>query len=131
MDELTLAVVGLQHANADKSDRRFEALLCAPGDPVHLVREPKNKHDRLAIAVWSERWVQLGYLQADRCALIGSKMASDTYVAIFQGLERHSAYIRVRFGGDRPTPPPARPAPIAAALNEDFAPDPDGPEWGA
>ena len=40
--ELTLAVVGIGYANADKSNRRFEIELCAPGDPIDLRREPKN-----------------------------------------------------------------------------------------
>ncbi|WP_261295523.1 HIRAN domain-containing protein [Sphingomonas hylomeconis] len=62
--ELTLAVVGIEYPNADRarSNRRFEIELCAPGDPVELRREPKNVHDRFAVAVFSERGIQMGYL---------------------------------------------------------------------
>ena len=42
MQEFSLSVVGVQHPNADKSNRRYEAMLCVPGDEVHLVREPKK-----------------------------------------------------------------------------------------
>jgi hypothetical protein len=60
MDEFSVAVVGIQYPNADKSDRRFEALLCAPGNEMHLIREPTNKVDQQAIGVWSTRGVQIG-----------------------------------------------------------------------
>jgi hypothetical protein len=47
MDELTCNVVGIDFPNADKSksNRRMELMLCAPGEPVDLRREPKNPHD--------------------------------------------------------------------------------------
>jgi hypothetical protein len=45
MDELTLSVVGIDFPNTDrsKSNRRMELLLCAPGEPVDLRREPKTR----------------------------------------------------------------------------------------
>ena len=57
MDELTLAVVGIDFANTDKSksNRRFELMACNPGDRVELVLEPQNKHDENAVAVFSVR----------------------------------------------------------------------------
>ena len=61
VEEFSTAVVGIQYPNADNSDRRFEALLCKAGDEVHLVPEPRNKYDPRAVAVVSERGVQLGY----------------------------------------------------------------------
>ncbi|WP_409592301.1 HIRAN domain-containing protein [Sphingobium sp.] len=59
---MSLAVVGVQFPNRDGSDRCFEILLCPPGEPVELRLEPHNKHDPLAIAVYSARAVQTGYL---------------------------------------------------------------------
>src|SRR5690349_9077690 len=43
-------VVGSMHPNADGSNRLFEIALCVPGEPITLVREPKNKHDPSAVA---------------------------------------------------------------------------------
>lgn len=108
MQELSLAVVGLDFPNADKSrsNRRFEVALCCPGDPVELRPEPKNPADPRAVAVYSERGVQMGYLSAERCGLIGKRLnAGDEYRALFQEADRFKAVIRVRFGGGEPTLP--------------------------
>lgn len=35
---------------------------CRVGDPVTLLREPRNKHDPKAIAVVDKRWRTLGYI---------------------------------------------------------------------
>ncbi|WP_380925512.1 HIRAN domain-containing protein [Sphingomonas leidyi] len=127
--ELSLAVVGIPYDNADGSSRRFELLLCAAGDPVELRPEPTNEHDPRAIAVFSERGVQLGYLSAERCGWIGRMMADGApVVAIFQEVLETSAVIRARFGGGNPTLP-ASGAP--AASDSDFVPDPDPGIWGA
>lgn len=109
MKEFSTAVVGLQYQNADKGDRRFEAILCKPGDEVYLVPEPQNKYDPRAVAVVSERGVQIGYLGAERCGWIGGRLAAgETCVAIFQALDIYTATIRLRFGGYRPTLPAQR-----------------------
>jgi hypothetical protein len=129
--ELSLAVVGLDFANSDKSrsNRRFEMALCAPGDPVELRREPKNKADRNAVAVYSERGIQLGYLTAERAPWIGGKLAAgEEVVAVFQERLAAVGVIRVRFGGAAPKLPPPRPPVV---YHDDFTPDPEGPEWGA
>lgn len=55
MDELTLAVVGIHFPNRDGGNRRFELLQCDPGDPIELRPEPRNPHDRFAVAVLNER----------------------------------------------------------------------------
>ena len=130
--ELSLAVVGIDYANADKgkSNRRFELLQCQPGDPVELRREPKNPHDSNAVAVFSERGIQVGYLTAERAPWIGGKIAAgEEVIAIFQELSGAAAAIRIRFGGGAPTLP-AAPPPRPASSFEDFQADPDGPEWG-
>ena len=128
--ELTLAVVGIQFDNADDSNRRFEIELCSPGDPIHLHREPKNPHDQYAVAVFTERGQQIGYLTAERAPWIGAKLvAGEEWVATFQGMTASAAYVRVRFGGGAPTLPIQREQP--RIWSEDFQPDPEGPEWGA
>lgn len=138
IEELSLAVVGIDYPNADGSSRRFEIALCAAGDPIELRPEPTNEHDPSAIAVWRVGGGQLGYVTAERCGWIGARMQLEGAAAIYQGLHGPAAYIRVRFGGGPPTLP--TPAPAGApprargAVHHDpdaFYPDPEGPEWGA
>lgn len=127
--ELSLAVVGLAYPNLDKSSRRFEAELCAPGDRVELRLEPKNPKDPRAIAVYSERGIQLGYLTAERCGLVGSWLrAGEECAAVFQELRGSVASIRARFGGGEP----ALPTPIdRAEFDHCEWVDPPAPDWGA
>lgn len=150
MDELTLAVVGIDFANTDKSksNRRFELMACNPGDRVELVLEPQNKHDENAVAVFSASGIQVGYLTSLRAPFIGGRMKREPYIAVFQGLVESAGYIRIRFGGGMPTLPAAVPSPPPAQVYQDvddqgevritrqsidhgFYPDPEGPEWGA
>jgi hypothetical protein len=49
MQELTLAVVGIDFPNENGSNRRSDAMMTPPGAPIGLVPEPKNKHDPNAI----------------------------------------------------------------------------------
>ena len=127
--EISLAVVGINYENARGVGRRFELTQCRPGDPVELRLEPKNKHDKNAIAVFSERGVQLGYLTAERAPWIGGKIrGGESVIAIFQGLGETAAFIRARFDGGRPTLPPQRANPHP---DPDFEPDPDPGIWGA
>ena len=136
MQELTLAVVGIDFPNADGSNRRSEALMTLPGEPVELVPEPKNRHDGNAIAVVGPRGVQIGYLSAERAPYIGGRMQrGEDVAAIFQGMDGAAAYVRVRFGGEVPTLPvsTAQP-PVRRSQPYDpdaFYPDEEGPEWGA
>ena len=145
MHELTLAVVGIDFPNADGSNRRSAAMMTVPGDPVELVPEPNNQHDRNAIAVFTAQGTQLGYVTAERAPFIGGKLKrGEDAIAIFQGIEGSAAYIRVRFGGGQPTLPASGASAsnqrIATALRSPsaapydphaFYPDPDGPEFGA
>ena len=133
---MSLAVVGVRHANADKSksNRRFEILLCSPGEPVELRPEPRNKADPRAVAVFSTRGVQIGYLTAERCGRIGALIAEGREVrAVFQAEADHGAWIRVAFDGAEPTLPAQRLAPpepddIAEQPDQDFWPDPEWPD---
>ncbi|WP_374293490.1 HIRAN domain-containing protein [Sphingomonas sp.] len=138
MQELTLAVVGIDFPNADGSNRRSEAMMTLPGEIVLLRPEPRNRHDANAVAVISPRGVQIGYLTAERAPLIGGRISRGEEVsAVFQGLAGTSAYVRVRFGGGAPTLPittAAASPPVDQKTPDDldiFYPDDDGPEWGA
>jgi len=136
MQELTLAVVGLDHANADRSNRRSEAMMTLPGEPVLLVPEPRNKHDDNAIAVIGPRGIQLGYLSAERAPYVGGRIArGEEVTAIFQAVTGAFAYVRARFGGGAPTLPaadaPASSGSAPAYDPQNFFPDEDGSEWGA
>lgn len=107
--EMSLAVVGLDHANLDKSNRRFEMALCEYGERVQLVRAPKNKADENAIAVVSVRGIQLGYITSLRAALIARWLdAGEPHEAVFQEAGRSAAVIRARFGGGSLWLPPER-----------------------
>jgi hypothetical protein len=119
-------------------------MMTLPGETVELVPEPRNKHDSNAIAVFSPRGVQIGYINAERAPYIGGRMGRGEDVeAIFQGLDGASAFIRVRFGGgvptlpapsDKPPAPPRSPRPPRRSQPYDphaFYPDEEGPEWGA
>ena len=135
MREMTLAVVGIDFPNADGSNRRSEALMTLPGDRVGLLPEPRNRHDPHAVAVIGPRGVQLGYVNAERAPLVAGRIARGAEAtAVFQGIDRSAAYVRVRFGGGAPTLPPERgdrPGAPAADASDGFYPDEDGPEWGA
>lgn len=133
--ELSLPIVGIAYANKDGSNRRFAVMTCLPGDPLHLVPEPRNRIDPHAVAVRNARGEQLGYLPAERAPWIGSKIRAGVEVsAIFQQETPTGAILRIRLGEGVPTLPAARervePSEPRAITDWD-AVDPDGPEWGA
>lgn len=109
LPQQSLAVVGADYPNKRGPGRRFEIALCAPGEPIELRPEPKNPADERAVAVFSCRGIQIGYLSAERCGRIGQLIRQGRAVtAIFQGATRYGAMIRVAFDGDEPALPPAR-----------------------
>lgn len=106
MKQLSLHVVGANHSNADGSNRRFEILLCVPGEPIELLPEPKNPADPSAIAVVSARHIQIGYLTADRAPWIGSMLRNGRELqAVFQEATQPGAAIRIGFDGEVPVLP--------------------------
>jgi len=126
--DMTLQVVGGIHPNADGSNRLFEIALCMPGEPISLVPEPKNKHDPLAVAVFSARGIQIGYLSAERCGWIGAKIRlGEELRVLFQSAVKGGALVRVGFAGDDPVLPSTRPATVGLPLrvdeNDGFYPD--------
>lgn len=109
LPSLSLAVVGADFPNRKGPGRRFEIALCKPGEPVDLRPEPSNPADPYAIAVFSKRGVQLGYLTAERCARIGRIMESHEVRAVFQMPASYGAVIRAAFDGEEPILPPPKP----------------------
>ncbi len=103
---LSLAVVGVDHPNKDKSNRRFEITMCDPGEPVELRPEPKNPVDPQAIGVFSSRGTQLGYVTAERCGWILSMIKAGREVrSVFQSPSSFGAWIRLGLDGAEPTLP--------------------------
>lgn len=135
---LSLAVVGADFENEDKarSNRRFEIALCKPGDPVELRPEPDNKADSRAVAVFSERGIQIGYVTAERCGRIGAIINDGREVnAVFQVAAPWGAWIRVAFDGEEPkvdanaVPLSRAPEPVEGVDPDfDFQPDPEWPD---
>lgn len=106
---ISLAVVGADYPNEDGSDRRFELALCSPGEAVELRPEPRNRADPRAIAVFSCRGEQIGYLPAERAPWIGSLISSGReWRAVYQVRSDFGAWIRVAFDGAEPVLPPQR-----------------------
>lgn len=111
---VSLAVVGAHFPNADGSDRRFEMALCSPGEAVDLRPEPRNRHDPRAIAVYSCRGEQIGYLPAERAGWIGALISTGReWRAAYQARADFGAWIRVAFDGAEPVLPTNREAELA------------------
>ena len=123
MRAISLAVVGLPYPNKRGPGRRFEAELCTPGEAVELRPEPDNEHDRWAVAVFSCRGIQIGYVNAEKAQWIGGMIREGRDLAvIFQGITYNTAWVRVGFDGHQPELPPQRPPAIDE--DNDFWPDP-------
>jgi hypothetical protein len=118
MRELSLAVVGVAFDNKDGQGRRFEIAMCAPGEPVELRHEPKNPADPNAVAVYSAREIQIGYLRAERAPLIGAAMRRGIVSAIFQRQETWGATIRANLDGGEPALPAAAPVGVGKEPEE-------------
>ena len=103
---MSLAVVGIGYPNADGSSRKAHIERMVPGDPVELRPEPDNEKDSYAVAVLDGRERQLGYVTAERAPWIGSMIREGKEVrAVFQGVARTGAWIRVAFDGEEPVVP--------------------------
>jgi hypothetical protein len=113
LDEMSFAVVGARFDNPrckgrPTGNRRTEILLCEPGEPVLLVHETTNRHDANAIAAFSARGVQIGYLSADKTPIVHKANGEGRQPqAIFQAATDWGCYIRVAFGGRVPQLPPS------------------------
>jgi hypothetical protein len=86
--------------------RRFEITLCRPGEPVHLLPEPKNPADPHAVMILSARGIQIGYLTAERAPWIGGMISNGRPIeAVFQSSANFGAYVRIAFDGEAPVLP--------------------------
>lgn len=103
---LSLAVVGARFG----ANRQEEIVKCRPGELVELRPEPHNPADPYAIAVYSKRGVQLGYLTAERAPRITRIMESHEVRAIFQQATSYGAVIRAAFDGEEPILPEPKPS---------------------
>lgn len=123
MPQISLVIVGADHPNKDKSNRRFEILLCKPAEEVHLVPEPKNPVDPQAVAVFSARGVQIGYVRGEQAQLIRSYLSRGRVTAsVFQDRHQAGAVIRLGLDGELPVLPELPPE---SPLDDDsgFYPD--------
>lgn len=105
---MSLAVVGADHPNNSGPARRFEIAMCVAGEPIYLVPEPKNPVDPRAIAVYSARHIQIGYVRAERAQFIGTALSRGGLLAIFQEPAQWGATIRIHLDGTNPVLPNAR-----------------------
>jgi hypothetical protein len=124
MKPFNLAIVGLPYPNQRGVDRRFEAQICAPGEAIELRPEPNNKYDRWAVAAYSCRGVQIGYVTAEKAQWIGGMIREGRQLTVlFLGLNFNTAWVRVGLDGQLPDLPLQR---LAAPLPDDsgFFPDP-------
>jgi hypothetical protein len=127
LPSLSLAVVGADYPNKRGPGRRFEIEMCTPGEPVQLVPEPRNPADPRAVAVFSARGVQIGYLTAERAPWIGGMIREGREVrAIFQHRTNWGAVIRAAFDGEEPVLPDFEEE--APEPEQDFWPDEEWPD---
>lgn len=107
LSALTLAIAGIRYPNRRGPARGFELRLCIAGEPVELRPEPGNPADPLAVAIYSARGIQLGYVAAERAPWISAMIRNGREIrAIFQGMTAHHAFIRLAFDGETPALPP-------------------------
>lgn len=104
--QMSLIIVGADYPNKDKSNRRTEILWSAAGELVELIPEPKNPVDPQAVAAYSARGVQIGYVGSFQAQLIGSYIKRGRVVGcIFQSVHRDGAIVRLGLDGEAPTLP--------------------------
>ena len=65
---LVVPVAGLQYYAYHRDDGLGGRVEPRKGDPVALVREPGNRHDRNAVQVWWRNAHQIGHLSRDDAA---------------------------------------------------------------
>lgn len=126
---ISLAIVGIPYPNAKGPTRRFELELCKPGEPIELRPEPTNPADENAIAIYSCRGVQLGYVASVRAVLIMQWLRDGAEPkAVFQGISGSGAWIRAAFDGSEPVvnleERSPQQAPAAGGDGDGFWPDP-------
>lgn len=105
--DITLPIVGVDYPNKRGPARRFELEICQIGEPIELRPEPDNPADEHAVAVYSCRGIQLGYIPSVRAVRIAQLFRQGADVrAIYQGPRGNGGLIRVAFDGNNPDLPP-------------------------
>ncbi len=96
VQQLSVAIVGAQYPNANGGNRRSEIAFCDPGEPIELRPEPKNKFDEHAIAVFSARSFQIGYVASQRAVYLTRLLRAGHHLqAIFQEVAPWGAIGRI------------------------------------
>ncbi len=129
MRQLSVAIVGADHPNRDGGNRRSEIAFCNAGETLSLVPEPKNEFDENAIAVFSARNFQIGYVASARAAYL-KKLLKDgrELTAIFQDVAPWGAIARV--GIEAPATLPIRQSKELDPEGDAIDPDPGfEPDW--
>lgn len=72
--EFDVHVTGVTHQNRDGTNRQTILRRCSEGDAVVLKREPANRYDRNAIAVFTNEREQIGYVPAEQTSQIAPLM---------------------------------------------------------
>ena len=130
---ISFAVVGADHPNKNGGNRRSEIAFCNPGEPIKLCPEPKNEFDEHAIAVFTARGFQIGYLKSERAVFVGGLIRDGrTLTAIFQDIAPWGAIIRVGVdevptlpGSIEQSPDPYEQSDAGAGFWPDFIPPDD------
>ncbi|WP_374594771.1 HIRAN domain-containing protein [Sphingosinicella sp.] len=108
-------IVGESQINKDGSARQTVLRHCEPGDPVKLLREPKNAHDRNAIFVTTLNGRGVGYIKRDEAPELARRLdahekCSAQIQKIKGGMEDYPSYgvmVSVAFVGEtHPKPDP-------------------------
>lgn len=104
--QISLAIVGAAYPNKRGPTRRFDLALCNLGEPLELRPEPTNPADEHAIAVFSERDVQLGYVKSERAPMLLKRLREGVDVrCVFQGSASFGGWMRCSFDGSVPVLP--------------------------
>jgi hypothetical protein len=130
---ISLAIVGADYPNKRGPGRRFDLALCVPGEPIELRPEDNNPADEWAIAVYSCRGVQLGYIPSQRAPLVRKWMSEGREMtAVFQARSAFGGWVRLGLDGEVPIVDLNRPEPdVVGAVSDGadrdygFQPDPE------
>lgn len=132
MRRLSLAVVGAGFDNKVGPTRLFEISMCKPSEGIILKLEPKNPADPNAVAVYSARDIQIGYISAERAPLVGGAMRRGVVDVIFQSAEPWGAVIRAHLDGTKAVLPALHEKRSAEPQNldaeQDWWPDEEWPD---
>jgi hypothetical protein len=124
--QISIFLAGASYPNERGPSRRFEIAICQPGEAVELRPEPNNPADARAIAIYSQRNVKMGYVPAERAALIGTYLRRGRITdAQFQCATKAGGYIRLALDGALIVLPPPADENTPSEFWPDFIPPDD------